>query len=370
MKNKILLLGGTGTLSTAVLEESRRQGFDVTIMNRGTNNACIPKDVSVVICDFRNSNELLSKFKNKKYDVVVDFLSRNSKDIDRVYPIFREKCMQYIFVSSACVYRRFKEDFPISEDSPKPNRDWSYNIEKYDTEERLKVLAKESRTNFTIVRPYITYNDKRIPFGITPSYALHRTIVERFKAGKPWFTWDEGKVITTVTHTIDFSAMMVGLFLNPKAFNQDYHITGDYSCSQIELIERFCTLLGVNPKFAKIPTSQIGMVLPEYRDMLKGDRALDAIFNNKKIKEVNPNKNFSIDIDRGLRRVIAYWQQEKSCNYDYKFDARIDRLLSKYYKVGFIHYPGAKITDRIVYYMFRYMPYRYANKIVNLLNLV
>lgn len=138
---KVLLIGGTGTLSSAVLKRAIHEGYSMTIMNRGTNDKNVPKNVDVIIADFFNSKELKDNFKDKNYDVVVDFLSRTVSDIDRVYPVFRDRCKQYVFVSSACVYKRNKEDFPVRENSPKPNTLWKYNVDKYECEKRLQMLS-------------------------------------------------------------------------------------------------------------------------------------------------------------------------------------------------------------------------------------
>lgn len=363
MKYNILLLGGTGTLSTAVLQESIKRGFQVTIMNRGFNNNGVPKDVSVEICDFKKEQELFVKFNNKNFDVIVDFLSRVPADIERVYPLFKDKCKQYIFISSACVYRRGKGDFPIVEYSPKPNKDWSYNVEKYGCELKLDELSKYAKSYYTIIRPYITYNDERIPVGIAPSYKYHKTIVERIKAGKPWFVWDDGKAITTVTYAADFAVGVVGLFLNEKARNEDFHITGDYSYSQMEVVEMLFKKLKIPINVVSIPTEEIARILPEYHEMLIGDRSLNAIFDNSKIKNAVPCLTFNNDLSAGLDHVISYWERTEPL-YDYAFDARVDKLLShKGIKTSYVRYSKSANNSRFLYLIFKYLPLRLANKL-------
>ena len=55
MENKtVLLLGGTGTLSTAVLLRAKLKGYKITIMNRGSNNRKVPADVDVRIVQHSN----------------------------------------------------------------------------------------------------------------------------------------------------------------------------------------------------------------------------------------------------------------------------------------------------------------------------
>ena len=370
MENKtVLLLGGTGTLSTAVLLRAKLKGYKITIMNRGSNNRKVPADVDVVIGNFKNATDMQSKFANRKFDVVVDFLSRVPADIERVYPIFKDICQQYIFISSACVYQRADEDFPIKESSPKPNKDWSYNIEKYESELKLQELAKGSTSYYTIVRPYITYNEERIPLGITPVYKNHRTIIERIRAGKPWFVWDDGKAITTVTFTKDFAVGVVGLFLNPKAKNEDFHVTSNFTYTQKEVAEKLFQKLNIKSNIVSLPTSVIAKKMPEYKGMLVGDRSLNAEFDNNKIKDAVPELEFKISLDEGLDAILAYWDSLDTYDYDYIFDAKIDKLLRSYgVKCRYIKYRNAESRSKVMYFIYSYFSNRIASKISKLLN--
>lgn len=357
---KVLLLGGTGTLSRAVLEEALKNNMEVSILNRGLHNSHLPKEVHVIKGDFYAPFKWKDSAVDGNYDVVVDFLSRTSDDIERIYPIFKDNCKQYIFISSACVYRRSKEDFPIKETSPKPNTDWSYNTEKYESELKLRELAANAASYFTIVRPYITYNDERIPVGIAPAYKYHKMLIERIKAGKPWFVWDDGSAITTVTYVNDFSVGVVGLFLNEKAKNEDFHITGDFTYTQLQVVEKLFSKLNVPSDVICIPANEIASILPEYKGQLLGDRALDAKFDNSKIKTAVPQLCFKTSLDQGLNYVLANLSKSKP-QYDYVFEARIDRLISKYEKkVSFVSYPNASKNSHSIYLLFRYLPYKIA----------
>lgn len=363
MSKSVLLLGGTGTLSSAVLQCALDEDYDLTIMNRGTNNSKIPRNVKIVIGNFYNLNELNEKFEHKQYDVIVDFLSRIPSDIERSYGLFKDKCKQYIFISSACVYKRDKNDFPIKENSPKPNELWSYNKEKYQCEKRLMELSVGSKSYYTIVRPYITYNDERIPLGISPSYKYHRTIIERVKSGKPWFVWDDGKAITTLTYAEDFAVGVVGLFLNDKAKNNDFHITSDFRYTQREVVELLFKKLGMPLNIISVSCHDLCKGLPEFKQMLIGDRALDAVFDNSKIKDAVPQLNFSVSLDKGLDRIIDYWRKP-SALYDYQFEGRLDALLSKYDdQIKYIKYPDALNNSYLLYLMYRYLPIKVANKL-------
>ena len=371
---KVLLIGGTGLLSSEVLSLSVRAGYDIYVLNRGNNNKHIEKQVKVLIADFYNKNSVEKVVNNMPFDIVVDFLSRKPEDINRIFPIFKDKCKQYIFISTACVYRRSKEYEIITEDSPKPNVDWSYNIEKYDCEQTLIKLSKEARVRYTIVRPYITYDNTRIPFGIAPLYGYHWTIIGRILTGKPIFVWDKGAAITTLTHVEDFAKGVVGLFLNEKAYDEDFHITTQETHTWKEFLEILFSLLHKTTGIVEIPAKYIASQLPEYRGMLLGDRAINTHFDNSKILSAVEGLEFSISLKEGLKKTIDYY---KDNNYlkgiDYSWDAKIDKLIANYTseKIFFVDYLGnADKKDRIIYCIYRNLPVKIANRISSVLHKV
>lgn len=371
---KVLLLGGTGTLSTDILNLSLEKGYAVSIMNRGNHNSGITSDVSILIADFTDLDSVKQAIGKNTYDVVIDFLSRNRDDIQRLYPLFAQKCKQYIFISSACVYCRDKSINELKENTSKPNLLWDYNIKKHEAEKELIVLSEKESSCFTIIRPYITYNDERIPYGIAPDYRYHRTIIERIRSGKPMFVWDKGESICTLTHTSDFAKAVVGLFMNIKAKNEDFSIVSDFRYSWKEVLIMLYEKLQCKPFIVDIPSERIVAKLPEYRGILLGDRALNAIFNNEKIKQAVPGLNFEVSLEEGFERILKYYSNLKSYHYDYKFDAQIDRLIAtecKYSKFNFLLYKNTnkKINCFLLYTFYRILSLRMANRLRRLFRL-
>lgn len=363
---KILLLGGTGTLSYEVLKNSLEKGYDVSILNRGNNNTHL-NNIKTYIADLKCTDTIEKVLKEDSFDVIVDFFSRVRQDINNLFPILSKRCKQYIFISSACVYCRDNVNkTPITEITQKPNPLWDYNIHKYEAEQALINLANNSSTYYTIVRPYITYNNARIPLGLTPSYRYHRTIIERIRSGKPMFLWDDGGVYCTLTYNTDFAKALTGLYLNPKAKNEDFHITSDFRYTWKEVLLTIYKELNQTPNFINIPTAKIIKSLPEYKGELIGDRSLNAIFNNKKIKEAVPNIEFKTSLNEGIKKILSFYENNTKYEYDYKYDARIDKLLSisGVKNLHYIPYPNCDKKSRILYNLYRYLPLKIANRLV------
>lgn len=301
---------------------------------------------------------------DSKFDVIVDFFSRSAADIHRLIPVLGSKCEQYIFISSACVYSRSSEHIEdITERTSKPNPLWKYNVEKYEAETALKSIFMGGY--YTIIRPYITYDEERIPFGLAPQYKYHRTLIERIKCGKPMFVWRGGKALCTLTSSEDFAKGVVGLFMNDKAHNEDFHITTDRACTWNEMLATLYNALGRTLNVVEVPDDAVVKYMPEFKDMLIGDRALPAKFDNTKIKNAVDGLTFDVSLEEGIRRCLNYYETLPTFDYDYRYDACVDRMLAAIGLRGlnFIEYPNSPKHSLLVYRLYRHIDVRIADKL-------
>ena len=70
----ILIIGGTGVLSSAVVNVALKQGLKVTMINRGRRKNLIPEGVDVIVADKKDTKRIQSILKNRIFDAVMDFL--------------------------------------------------------------------------------------------------------------------------------------------------------------------------------------------------------------------------------------------------------------------------------------------------------
>ena len=55
---KILFIGGTGTISSAITEQLTKTDHELFLLNRGNNNASLPKNVRVITPDINNEDDV------------------------------------------------------------------------------------------------------------------------------------------------------------------------------------------------------------------------------------------------------------------------------------------------------------------------
>ena len=174
--------------------------------------------------------------------------------------------------------------------------------------------------------------------------------------------------ISTVTFTADFAKGVIGLFMNEKARNEDFHITSGYRYTQKEILSLLCSKLDMPMNVVDFTSEELSHLLPSYKNMLIGDRALDAIFDNSKICNAVPELEFVTSLNDGLDKIIEYWDNHDTFLYDYKFEGLLDKAIeAKGIKTVFVKYPNSTMKDRITYLCYKHLPLRIANRIVKLL---
>ncbi|MCQ2246600.1 MAG: NAD-dependent epimerase/dehydratase family protein [Bacteroidaceae bacterium] len=324
---KVLIVGGTGVISTAVVNEAVAQGVDLTCINRGNNHGNkLNPNVKVMHFDVRNRKVADDKLAGMFYDVVVDFICFNANQVRYSLELFQDKCKQYVFISTDSVYK-LQKDGHYDETTPQSNPEWNYSYEKAECEDIVRTFCKEHNLIYTIVRPSITYGNTRIPYGFMPPYGYHYTLIERIKAGKPIVTWNKGKNYQTVMRVEDFATGMVGLWGNPKAYNNDYGICGD-AVTWSEILDAIETKVGIKVKRVDVPVETIIKELPWRKGEFLVDRAEDHIVSNRKLREDVPLFAIKFDINKGVATTIDYYQENNMLlGIDYQFDGQMDRVL-------------------------------------------
>ena len=103
---KVLFIGGTGIISTAVSQLAIDNGIELYLFNRGINNEFIPKGAKVITGDISDLERTKSLLDEHNFDVVVDWIAFTPSDIERDINFFKDKTQQFIFISSASVYQK------------------------------------------------------------------------------------------------------------------------------------------------------------------------------------------------------------------------------------------------------------------------
>jgi len=358
----ILIVGGTGVLSSAVTAEALKKGIGVTMINRG--NRPIPTGVEHVKADKKDYETIAKALKGRTFDAVMDYLLLYSEeDTKQSVEFYTQYTKQYFYISSCAVYNTESLAGAIAdEESPKVLPVWLYSIKKWASEEMVMRLFEKKDAHYTIIRPCVTYGDTRIPYGISPQYGYHWTLVARILNDKPIITWNRGKNRCNMTRVEDFAVGVVGLIGNPKAYNEAFNVCGDEFPTQEEVLNCIAEIVKHPVKKIDIDAEFYATEIPYRRGELIGGRAIDTLNSNAKLKAAVPEFKQTYTLKEGIYKTLkAYKEQNYQHGIDWVFEAETDRTIRKWCNakgvimdkkaISFIDYLGnATLGEHIKYW--------------------
>ena len=163
---KILIIGGTGTISSAITRLLAASGHDLWLLNRGTRKDEVPTNVKQVIVDIDNEDEVLRQLGDEQFDSVCEFIGFVPEQVERDIRLFRGRTRQYVYISSASAYAKPARNHVITEGTALANPYWQYSRNKITCEELLMREYREQGFPVTIVRPSHTYCERGVPLSV------------------------------------------------------------------------------------------------------------------------------------------------------------------------------------------------------------
>jgi nucleoside-diphosphate-sugar epimerase len=325
---RILFIGGTGNISIASTRLLAERGVELTVLNRGRSGVALPDGVRELHADIRDREAAAQVLRDEEFDVVADWVAFTPEHVETDIALFAGKTAQYVFISSATVYRKPSPCFPLVEEAPLGNPDWPYAHDKILCEELLRRAHAESSFPATIVRPSFTYGETWIPTAID---GIGYSIVDRMRRGKEIVVPGDGTSLWTMTHNTDFAKAFVGLLGNEHAIGESFHITSDEVLTWNQITETIAAAAGVEAEIAHIPSDLIAAFDPELGEGLLGDKMHSLVFDNSKIKRLVPGFEATVSFAEGMARSVAWFDADPARQVvDAQLGATLDRILAAY----------------------------------------
>lgn len=325
---KVLFIGGTGTISTAISRQLLTEGHELYLINRGNRNDVLPQGAHSLIADIENEEEVGRLLGDMEFDVVADFIAFQKRQLERDYRLFKDRCRQFIYISSASAYQKPLADYRITEGTPLSNPFWEYSRNKIEGEEYLMQRYRENGFPITIVRPSHTYDERSVPLGVHGEKGSYQ-VIKRMLMGKPVIIHGDGTSLWTMTHNSDFARGFIGLMNNIHAIGEAVQITSDETVTWNQAYEAIAKALDV-PLIAIHVSSEFLDACSEYdfKGGLLGDKANSVVFDNTKLKRLVPGFTAQVRYDQGIKRTVDYVLSHKECQReDPKFDAWCDAVV-------------------------------------------
>lgn len=163
----ILVLGGTGAMGKPLVKALSKENM-VYVTSRSSHKSI--GNIKYLQGNARNKDFLNEALSIHYWDAIVDFMVYPEDEFKENLSNFLDNTKQYIYISSARVYAEssnlITEDTPRLLDVSKDKEFLKTNEYALAKAREEDLLRKSGRTNYTIVRPSITYNTDRLQLGV------------------------------------------------------------------------------------------------------------------------------------------------------------------------------------------------------------
>ena len=327
---KILIIGGTGTISTAISRQLLSDdSVELYLVNRGNRNSELPGNVNIIEADVSDEAAFAAKVEGMSFDAVCDFIAFVPEQVERDYRIFAGKTKQYVFISSASAYQKPLSDYRVSEATPLANPYWQYSRDKIACEDFLMKMYRENGFPVTIVRPSHTYDERAVPLGVHGKNGSWQ-VIKRMLEGKQVILHGDGTSLWTMTHNKDFAKAFIGLLGNIHAIGEAVQITSDETVTWNQIYTAIASHLGVEFKPYYVSSDFLAAVSDyDFEGGLTGDKSNSVVFDNTKLHRLVPGFTATIRFDQGVADTLDYILAHKECQKDDpEFDAWCDKVIA------------------------------------------
>lgn len=327
---RILIIGGTGTISSAITRQLAASGHDLWLLNRGNRKNEVPTGVKQIICDINDEAEVLRQIGDTMFDTVCEFIGFLPSQVERDIRLFKGRTRQYVYISSASAYNKPARSHIITEGTTLANPYWQYSRDKIACEELLMKEYRENGFPATIVRPSHTYCERSVPVsvhGLKGSWQVLKRMID----GKPVIVNGDGSSLWTLTWNEDFAKGFIGLLGNPKAVGEAFQIMSDEQLTWNQIYQCIANALGTEFKPYYVASDFLAAIAPKEYDFtgnLLGDKSVTVVFDCTKLKRAVPGFQATTRFDEGVRRCVAYLKSHPELQIEEpEFDAWCDRVI-------------------------------------------
>jgi nucleoside-diphosphate-sugar epimerase len=243
---RVLLIGGTGSMSMRIAELAVEQGHDVMIVSRGRRALPEGLPVKTLVAERENLRAHEADLAQFAPEAVVDsicFEPARAEDLVALFP----KARRVVLISSVDVYGEDVGAMPVTEKRT-PNPVSSYAKGKARCE---RVVLEGLGRRSTIIRPSHMLGRTYLT---TSLWSRSPYLVDRLRKGKPIPAIDGGRNLMTPVYAADVAEWVIRTIDSPVAGSEIFNAVGDETVTQRDYYACIASILGVELKLVAVPS--------------------------------------------------------------------------------------------------------------------
>ena len=327
---RILIIGGTGLISTAITRFLLERGDDVTLYNRGKSDIQFPDGAKFLYGDRMDYAAFEAQMADaESFDCVMDMICYKPDDARSLARAFANRVGHLIVCSTVDVYAKPARRYPIREDEPHAPPDWDYAQNKEVCEQILFEAHHRGDFPLTILRPAFTYGEGR---GLVHTFGGSPTYLDRIRKGKPIVVHGDGSSLWTACHRDDVARAFVHCAGQPHTFGKTYHTAGEEWMTWNRYHEIVAQAMNApSPTLVHIPTDLLDKTAKRAH-ICAINFQYNNIFDNS-AAHTDLNFRYTIAFAEGVRRIVR-WLDKHDKMSDSDNDTYDDRIIAAWQKCG------------------------------------
>lgn len=304
----VLIIGGSGLISTGIVKALQTRGATITVFNRGKTDDRLGAGVRHLTGDRNDFPAFESALAaTGPWDVVIDMICFRPDQAESAIRAFTGRCGHFIFCSTVCTYGNTQTIIPTPETTPQ-NPHSAYGRDKVACEQLFLRAHAERKFNVTIFRPSHTYG----PGGpVINSIGWEATFIDRLRRGLPIIVSGDGHGLWQSTYADDVGIGFAYAAGHPPCFGEAYNIVGDDIVTWDDYTRRTAAAIGAPaPRLVHVPTDLLlrlnaARFLPSLGEIFR----YHGVYANTKLKRDVPAYRPATPYEEGVRRTVAWMDQ-------------------------------------------------------------
>ena len=321
---KILVIGGTGLISTAITRFLVERGDDVTLYNRGQREVRTPGGTKFIYGDRKDFTAFERQMAEAgTFDCVIDMICFLPEEAQSDVRAFSGRCGHFIFCSTVDVYTKPATRFPYTEAEPQLGVSL-YAKNKVKCEQVFNAAYAAGRLPLTTIRPAYTYGEGQ---ALLSWWGRDKCLIDRLRRSKPIIVHGDGMSLWVCCHIDDVGRAFVAAAGNAQTVGKSYHATGEEWLPWDRYYQAMAEAIGAPaPQLVHIPSTLLAQVAPKRGATPAENFQFSNIFDNTAAR-TDLGFRYTITWRQGVQRTVA-WLDERGLNANSNDDTVDDQIIT------------------------------------------
>jgi nucleoside-diphosphate-sugar epimerase len=327
---KVLIVGGTGLISTGIASHLRERGAELSLFNRAQRPSTAG-ELPVIVGDRNAPTEFEQRLSRERFDVVIDMICFSPAQAEASVRAFAGRTKQLIFCSTVCTYGvdvpphvLIDETFPLRPIS-------EYGRNKVACEQIFERAAAAGHFQTTIIRPSNTYGPGA---SLIDQMEFDSVVWDRVANGLPVLLAGDGLGLWQATHRHDVGRLFAYAAGNPKTYGEAFNATRDHVFTWRDYYREAAQALDTRAEVVLAPAGWVTAQNPERFSFLHEITRYHGAYSSAKAKACVPEFRCAVDFVLGARETLADMKKRGAWR-RHQDDAEYSALVTRALELGF-----------------------------------